>query len=160
MAGRSGNRCGDAAPHGAYPCQGDDRWCAIAVFSENEWRAFCGVLGNPEWTEKAEFATLSDRKKNEAELDRLTAEWTMKHTAAEVMRLMQAAGVAAGLVSRPEQLLDDPQLKHRNHFWYLNHSELGSYPHLGESFQLSQTPVAGRLPAPILGEHTISARAG
>ena len=78
----------------------------------------------------------------------------MKHTAAEVMRLMQAAGVAAGLVSRPEQLLDDPQLKHRNHFWYLNHSELGSYPHLGESFQLSQTPVAGRLPAPILGEHT------
>jgi benzylsuccinate CoA-transferase BbsF subunit len=154
IANRSGNYGDGAAPHAAYPCQGDDRWCAIAVFTDREWEAFCHVLGNPEWTRKAEFATLLGRKKNEEELNVLTATWTKKHAAEEVMRRMQAAGVAAGVVSKPGDILEDPQLNHRKHFWYLNHSELGNYPHLGQSFQLSQTPVEGRMAAPILGEHT------
>jgi benzylsuccinate CoA-transferase BbsF subunit len=154
IASRSGNQCDYAAPHAAYPCQGDDRWCAIAVFTDSEWKAFCNVLGNPEWTKRAEFADLPGRKKNEEELNALIAGWTEKHTAEEVMHLMQAAGVAAGIVSRPDDLLEDPQLRHRKHFWYIEHSELGSYPHLGESFQMSRTPVEGRMPAPTLGEHT------
>jgi len=31
VLGRRGNRDDMACPHGAYPCQGDDRWCVIAV---------------------------------------------------------------------------------------------------------------------------------
>ena len=38
---RNGNRIDYASPHGVFPCKGDDRWCAIAVFNENEWQAFC-----------------------------------------------------------------------------------------------------------------------
>ena len=59
----------------------------------------------------------------------------------------------AGTVA-PDDLMEDPQLKHREHFWWIQHSELGNYPHIGESFQLSETPVKPRLPAPSLGEHT------
>ena len=154
IASRSGNRCDHAAPHAAYPCQGDDEWCAIAIFNDQEWEAFCHVLGNPEWTQKAEFSTLLGRKKNEEELNALTAGWTGKHSAEEVMHLMQAAGVAAGVVKAPADLLEDPQLNHRKHFWNIKHSELGDYLHLGQSFQLSQTQVEGRMAAPILGEHT------
>jgi benzylsuccinate CoA-transferase BbsF subunit len=154
IASRSGNRCDHAAPHAAYPCQGDDEWCAIAVFNDQEWQAFCQALGNPEWAQKAEFSTLLGRKRNEEELNALTAEWTGKHSAEEVMHLMQAAGVAAGVVKAPADLLEDPQLNHRKHFWNMKHSELGDYLHLGQSFQLSQTQVEGRMAAPILGEHT------
>ena len=154
IASRSGNRCAYAAPHAAYPCQGDDRWCAIAVFTDQEWEAFCGALGSPEWTRKVEFATLLGRKKNEDELNALIAGWTGNYPAEEVMLLMQEAGIAAGIVLGPEDLLEDPQLSHRKHFWHLDHSELGNYPHLGESFQLSRTPVEPRMAAPILGEHT------
>ena len=32
-----------AAPHGAYPCAGEDRWLAIACFTEDEWRALTTV---------------------------------------------------------------------------------------------------------------------
>ena len=32
-----GNRIAYAAPHGIYRCKGDDRWCAIAVFTDAEW---------------------------------------------------------------------------------------------------------------------------
>ena len=70
------------------------------------------------------------------------------------MHLMQAAGIAAGEVKDSSQLMEDPQLKHRKYFWYIDHSELGKYPHLGESFQLSETPISARMPAPKLGEHT------
>ena len=40
IAGRQGNRDPYAAPHGVYPCRGAGRWVAIAVFTEEEWRAF------------------------------------------------------------------------------------------------------------------------
>lgn len=154
IANRSGNSSDYAVPHAAYPCKGNDRWCAIAVFTDQEWQAFCNVLGDASLAREFKFATLLGRKKNERELDARIAEWTKKHTAEEVMHLMQAAGVAAGVVRGPDDLLEDPQLDYRKHFWYMDHGELGTYPHLGESFQLSQTPVEGRMPAPRLGEHT------
>ncbi|MBN2062744.1 MAG: CoA transferase [Deltaproteobacteria bacterium] len=154
IAGRSGNRCAYAAPHAVYPCRGEDQWCAIAVFSDEEWRSFCRVLGDPEWTVMEKFSSFSGRKSNEDELDSQIASWTRKHSADEVTRLMQSAGIAAGVVNSSEQLLADPQLKHRNFFWYMNHGELGEYPHIGEAFQLSETPVEGRMAAPALGEHT------
>src|SRR5581483_3117044 len=33
----AGNDRADAAPHGAYPCRGNDRWCAIAVETDEQW---------------------------------------------------------------------------------------------------------------------------
>jgi benzylsuccinate CoA-transferase BbsF subunit len=154
VAERTGNECEYAAPHGAYPCKGDDRWCAIAVFTNQEWEAFCNVLGNPEWSGRPEFATILGRKRVEEDLNALIAQWTRQRTAEEVMDLMQAAGVPAGVILAPDDLLRDPQLTHRGHIWHIEHGELGNHPHIGESFQLSETPVAPRMPAPLLGEHT------
>jgi benzylsuccinate CoA-transferase BbsF subunit len=62
---RSGNRLEYASPHGVFPCLGKDRWCAIAVFNDKEWQAFCDVVGNPAWTKDNRFATLKSRKANE-----------------------------------------------------------------------------------------------
>ena len=152
--GRIGNHHPWAAPHGAYRCQGDDRWCAIAVFTDEEWEAFCKALGNPPWTEDPKFATLASRKANEEELDRLVEGWTAALAAEEVMERLQAAGIGAGVVQNGKDLLEDPQLKHRHHFWYLNHPEMGVCAYDGPVFKLSDTPSELRMPAPCLGEHT------
>ncbi len=64
----SGNRLTYAAPHGVYRCKGDDRWCAITVFTEEKWKLFCDVIGNPPWTLEERFATLLRRKENEESL--------------------------------------------------------------------------------------------
>ena len=152
--GRIGNHHPSAAPHGAYRCQGDDRWCAIAVFTDEEWEAFCKALGNPPWTEDPKFATLASRKANEEELDRLVEGWTAALAAEEVMERLQAAGIGAGVVQNGKDLLEDPQLKHRHHFWYLNHPEMGVCAYDGPVFKLSDTPSELRMPAPCLGEHT------
>ncbi len=60
---QSGNRDVNAAPHGCFRCLGDDRWCAIAVYSDEDWHAFCKALGNPAWSKETKFATLTGRKR-------------------------------------------------------------------------------------------------
>ena len=150
---RMGNRDPNAAPHGAFPCLGDDRWCAIAIFTEEEWQSFCNVIGNPEWTRDPKFATLSLRKENEDELEALVAEWTKGQKAEYVMELMQSAGIAAGVVQTAEEVLADPQLQIRNHFVPLNHSVIGPHLYQTVAYQLSRTPWEMRMPAPCMGEH-------
>lgn len=149
-----GNRCAYAAPHGAYRCRGDDEWCAVAVFNDREWTAFCTAIGGPKWSRDPKFATLLGRKHNEDELDRLVEQWTLQHTAREVMEIMQAAGVPAAMVANGKDLHEDPQLRHRHHFWKLEHPEMGITAYETVSFRLSKTPPEVQRPAPCLGEHT------
>jgi benzylsuccinate CoA-transferase BbsF subunit len=154
VAGREGNRYPNAAPHGAFPCRGDDRWCAIAVFTDEEWESFCKVIGNPAWTKKPEFSTLLARKKNEDELERLVGEWTVNHTAEEVMNMMQQNGVPAGVLQNAQDLQDrDPQLKHRNFYRTLNHPVTGEIHAPRDVIVFSKVPCELNR-APLLGEHT------
>lgn len=153
---RMGNRLSYAAPHGVYRCQGDDRWCAIAVFTDDEWQAFCRIVSaEQEWCHEERFATLEGRKEHEDALDRLVEGWTSTRTAEEVMETLQAAGVPAGVVQTGRDVLDnDPHLKARGYYVYLDHPEAGRTAYDGPGFRLSKTPGRLRSPAPLLGEHT------
>ncbi|MDY7019602.1 MAG: CoA transferase, partial [Chloroflexota bacterium] len=154
QGGRRGNEHSYACPHGAYCCKGQDRWCAIAVFNDEEWKAFGDVLDNPRWLNDAKFATLYGRKEHEDELNKLVEEWTVNFSAEEVMTLLQSAGVAAGVIKDPRDIYFDPQLRQREHFWPIQHEELDYFYHLGQASKLSQTPAKHWRPAPCLGEHT------
>ncbi len=149
----NGNRLDYAAPHGIYRCKGDDRWCAIAVFTSDEWENFCEVIGNPTLAKDSRFATLLNRKQNEDELDSLVEAWTSEHTAEEVMNLMQASGVAAGVVADGKDQAEDPQLAHYQFFEEREHPVTGKMPfYHGPCFRLSDTPYEiGR--ATLIGEH-------
>jgi benzylsuccinate CoA-transferase BbsF subunit len=153
VADRKGNKLPYAVPHNAYRCQGDDRWCVIAVFTDEEWESFCKVIGNPAWTDHPKFSTLLKRKKNEDELNKLVEEWTINHSAEEVMTMMQQAGVAAGLVENAEDLQEhDPQLKHRNFYRSLEHPKQGKYVAPRSIFTVSKVTCQLQR-APLLGEH-------
>ena len=58
-----------AAPHGVYKTLGYRQWVAISIFSEDDWRTFKGIMGNPAWADRPAFATLHARKENEDELN-------------------------------------------------------------------------------------------
>jgi benzylsuccinate CoA-transferase BbsF subunit len=149
---RNGNRDPHAAPHGAYPCRGADQWCVIAVFSDEEWCAFCRATGHPEWCDDTRFARLPARKQNEDALDQLIAEWTAQRTPHEVMETLQAVGVRAGVVNHLKDLFCDPQLKHRNQWRELPHAELETFHYEAPPYMLSETPCELR-PSPLIGEH-------
>ena len=153
VAERRGSRLPYAAPHNIYPCRGEDCWCAITVFSDEEWGGFCEAAENAEWTREPRFATLLGRKENEEELDRLVTEWTRKFSAEEVMRKLQAKGVRAGVVMNTRDLHQDPQLEYRRHFVEMEHREIGKHRYEDESYRLSETPAEFRMAAPCLGEH-------
>ena len=151
---RSGNRSRWAAPHGAYPCKGNDRWCALAIFTGKEWQTFLKTIGNPEWGRDPRFTTLEARQQNEDELDTLVSTWTLTQSAEEVMVLLQAAGLAAGVVQTAEDLLErDPQVKHRGYFPRLEHPVMGWCAHYDWPVKFSRTP-AVICPPPIFGEYT------
>jgi len=170
---RAGNRIPHAAPHGCYPCKGEDReisvvtpsgptsvkredrWCVIAVFTDAHWRALCTAMGNPPWTKDPKFASLVSRKENEDELDRLTGEWTGRRSPEEVMLLLQEAGVPAAVAQDAEDILvHDPHLRSREYYVYLDHPETGHSAYDGIPFKLSETPGKLSRPAPRIGEHT------
>ena len=151
---RIGNGSPYVAPHSVYSCKGDDRWCTIAVHNDEEWQRLCSEIGHPEYIDDPRFDTMANRKENEEELNRIIESWTAGFTAEEVMARLQATGVPAGVVENCSDTYNDPQLKRRNIYWEMEHSETGTFTHLGQSFQLSKTPAKAYSPSPLLGEHT------
>ncbi len=151
---RMGNRLEYAAPHGVYRCQGDDQWCAIAVFSAAEWEALCRVTERKDLPADGRFASLEERQRNAQELDRIIESWTRQRSAGEVMERLQREGVAAGVVQDVEDLLlRDPQLKERGHWTTVPHPEAGKL--IGEDWGFrfidGPRPLFNR--PPLLGEH-------
>lgn len=147
---RTGNRLphGGGAPHGAYRCQGDDRWVAISVFTDEEWGDFVEALDNPDWAADPRFASSDARERNADALDVCVETWTVERTAEEAMTRLQAAGIAAGVVQSGADLSRDPQLKERGFFRRVP-------DHLGEvriiesaPYKLSRTPGAVNRGAP------------
>jgi benzylsuccinate CoA-transferase BbsF subunit len=151
---KMGNAHNCFVPHGVYRCKGEDRWCAIAVCSDEDWKRFCAVIGKPQLTQDPRFSTLLGRKENEKELDGLVEAWTAIYSAEEVMHRLQEAGIAAGVVKNSQDVLNDPQLRERGLYWVLHHPELGEVTHLGQPYVLSKTPARPYRPAPCMGEHT------
>jgi crotonobetainyl-CoA:carnitine CoA-transferase CaiB-like acyl-CoA transferase len=136
-----GNRSLNAAPHGCYPCVGDDRWCVLSVESEEDWERFCEVLGRPAWSRDPRFATLASRLEHVQELDALIAEWTRGQVDYDLMKIFQEAGIAAGVVQNTEDLLrHDPQLAARNFFEEIPHFVKGSVTAAGIPLGLTGTP--------------------
>ena len=116
MPPRIGNRDRFSAPHGVYQCQGDDRWCAIAVQTPEHWEAFCRAIGSPDWCSEAVFSTLESRLANQDRLDELVGEWTATQTAEDAMTKLQEAGVPASLVSQGQDIHESEHLKAREFY--------------------------------------------
>jgi crotonobetainyl-CoA:carnitine CoA-transferase CaiB-like acyl-CoA transferase len=141
-----------AAPYGCYKCSGEDRWCVIAVFTEDEWQSLCGVLGNPAWSEEDKFSSMAGRMKHKEILDRHMGEWTAGQTAENVADGLQQAGIAAGVVQNAEDLANDPQLSACNFFTSLSHPVLGEIKADTYPIKFKNGRPAAWKASPMLGE--------
>jgi crotonobetainyl-CoA:carnitine CoA-transferase CaiB-like acyl-CoA transferase len=164
VAGRSGNRVPHAAPHGAFRCQEievttafgpkqEDRWIAIACTSDDDWSNLREALGDPAWARDERFATLAGRKLHEDDLEQKITEWTSQRSPEEAMTLLQAAGLAAGVVQNARDCMNDEHLQARDYYAFLEHAEAGRTAYDGSGFRLSKTPARFETAAPCLGEH-------
>ncbi|HVA23618.1 MAG TPA: CoA transferase [Chloroflexota bacterium] len=150
-----GNRQAGAAPRGAYPTSGDDKWCVISVHGEAEWRRFCQATGNPGWAEDERFATILSRERHQTELDGLVAGWTRQHSGEEIMAVLQAAGIAAAPVQDVEdQFARNEQFAARGLFISMEEPEMGPVVTESPPVKMSETPPRVYAHAPLIGEHT------
>ena len=146
---RRGNGHPTMAPHNVYPCHGDDRWVAIAVEDDDQWQALVRVMGTPAWAGEADFAGASGRHERQKEVDGRIAEWTREQDHREVMELLQAAGVPAGAVLHPEEMLEDPQLLHRGFYRDVPGTDLRT---VSPGWQFAGTPMPVTAPPPEFGQ--------
>jgi crotonobetainyl-CoA:carnitine CoA-transferase CaiB-like acyl-CoA transferase len=151
---RLGNRDPHLAPQGAYPCAGEDEWCALTVADDAAWKALRSVLGDPEWASAPALATAAGRLAHHDDIDAHLAAWTRRQDAAEVERQLRAAGVPAGKVQRSCDLRTDPQYTHYGFYRRLEHAEVGIVPYSGHQYRIRGYDHGPRFAAPMLGQHT------
>ena len=153
--GRSGRRHGndddEMAPHGVYPCAGEDRWIAIACRNDDDWRALAGALGRDDLADIDGPA----RRTRRAELDLIVAAWTASHPAGALEALLIDLGVPAHVVQHSPECAEDPQLRHQGHLVLVEHPEHGTLTVEASRVDLSVTPSEFVRGAPTLGLHTI-----
>jgi benzylsuccinate CoA-transferase BbsF subunit len=152
VAPTKGNRTTQFAPYNCYPCQGEDRWCVIAVSNEEEWQQLCRALDSPQWAEDPKFQNMESRLKNADELDRKVEEWTRQHTPHQVMKILQSFKVAAGAVQNSEDLYLDPQLRAGGHMLEMDWNS-GKITFDRPPVHLAEGEKEGSEGAALLGQH-------
>jgi benzylsuccinate CoA-transferase BbsF subunit len=110
-----GNRHPTMAPHGIYPCGAppSDDYIAIAVETDDEWRALCRVMGDPAWSTDARFTDTWERLHHQDELDERLSAWTRRYSSTELTERLQAEGVAAFPVLTALRIVEDEHLRAR-----------------------------------------------
>jgi crotonobetainyl-CoA:carnitine CoA-transferase CaiB-like acyl-CoA transferase len=141
------------APYGCYPCRGDDTWIIIACASDEAWQSMIGLIGTSSWAADPRFSQKSGRKEHRDELDQKVSQWTRKWTPRQLFRLLQEAGIAAGIPMSGEDLYYDVHLRARGHIVETETEPWGKITHHGLPGIPSLSAANAARPAPWIGAH-------
>ncbi len=153
---RSGGRHPLFAPWGVYPCIGAEPWITVTVETGEQWRGLCDVLGMD--AEDPGFASATDRKQREDELDSALATRTRLHDGLALERRLTSAGVPAAVLRNTLDVLYDPHLEARGYWQWRERAYVGNQPNPSAPFRPvaddgASRPYAVEWPAPTLGQH-------
>ena len=148
-----GNADSQHSPHNVYRCKGDDRWLAIAVAGEDEWRALCTVIDRLDLLRGATLSDSQDRREQQQRIDAAISEWTQQREDYEAMHTLQNAGISAAPYLSPERVFTDPQLREGGFFstHIASDGKQRDLPALGWRFEGGPEPRITA--APVLGKH-------
>jgi itaconate CoA-transferase len=151
VPGRAGLRHNMVTPYGAYACA--DGPVNFAIQNEREWRRFCEqVMEQPLLAADERFAGNGRRLENRKELEALIEADFARHTKAEILEKLEAAGIANGAVNDVEDVARHPQLQARSRWQQVN-TETGPIAALTPPHNLQDAPPRMG-PVPALGQHT------
>jgi crotonobetainyl-CoA:carnitine CoA-transferase CaiB-like acyl-CoA transferase len=137
---RAGNRHPLYAPHGVFPSAGADKWVFVAATDAAMRQALAKIVGG--------------------EGEGAIAAWTRQRSADEAMETLQRAGVVAGAVRHPVELIDDPHLAARGFWQWIERAHVGRHPQPSASYREAGAPVAVTTPAATLGQYNEAVLSG
>jgi crotonobetainyl-CoA:carnitine CoA-transferase CaiB-like acyl-CoA transferase len=155
---REGNRSALAAPQGLYACADGpgavDRWLALSVASDAQWRALRELLGRPDWALDPALDTRAGRRAAHDALDARLRDWTRGRDRDALVAELRARGIPASPVVNASRVLRaNPQLEARGYFETPAHPVVGPMPLPTLPFRFASAPRWIRTPAPTLGQH-------
>lgn len=131
----------------------DGRWVVIAANVDAVFRRLMGALGRPSLADDERFATHAARSAHKRELEDVIAAWAETLDAAELDRVLDAAGVPCGPVNRVSDIFADPQFRAREMLIAVDDPVIGRYTAPGVVPKLSATPGRVRWAGPEPGAH-------
>jgi crotonobetainyl-CoA:carnitine CoA-transferase CaiB-like acyl-CoA transferase len=151
-----GNELAGDAPRGVFPCAGDDEWIAITIRDTDDFRRLAAVMARADLASDPRYADPGGRVAARADLEGALTAWTREREPGAAAEQLQAAGIPAGMMHRPEDLLSDPHLLARRFLTWMSHPHLARRPiptgRAPAVFLRLPDPPLG--PAPLMGEHT------
>ncbi len=148
---RLGNRSAHHAPHGVFPCAGEDEWIVVQVRTEAQWRAFVDYAAANGAADLRGFGDVADRLARVDELERAVAAFTAGQVAELLTADLQTAGVPAGHVASGLELADDPHLAARGFWKMMERDYVGVLPHPAAPYRVGDQPFDIDNVAPTLG---------
>jgi succinyl-CoA---D-citramalate CoA-transferase len=135
----TGTRLPRIAPSNVYQSQ-DGKWVVIAANHDTLWRRLAKLIGRPELAEDERFADHHARGENEDLLDELIGGWAKQHTAEELDRLVNEAGVVCAPVYDAADVYADPYFRERGLLVQYEDEVHGTVTGPGVVPQLTGTP--------------------
>ena len=148
---RRGNRDPYGPPTASYQ-SADGEW--IYIYAGTLFARFAAAIGRPELLQDPRFCSFEARQKNGPAVEQIAIDWIGARPAAEVLEVLRAAEVPCAKVATIDDVIADPQLKHREQIVEVEHPGIGPVPMQGVTVRLSDTPLSIRRAIPALGEHS------
>ena len=152
---RIGNRHEYFAPHGCFPCKGNDEWVVLAIRNDDDWKSLCSLLGQNNLAQDNRFKDPLSRHSNQDYVDPLIREWTLQYKQTQVMEILQNNGIPCGAVLNALGMLSDPNFRARGFFERVDHTPetgLGTREYVSRGWRLGSSDVTIRGQAPQIGE--------
>ncbi|MDG2277849.1 MAG: CoA transferase [Pseudomonadales bacterium] len=142
----------DMAPHGIYPCQGEDHWIAISCRHDTDWQKLATVI-DADWTGPFEQAV--HRVAHQDELDQKLISWTQNADKFELQTQLRALPIPAAAVLKPAERIDEDPSTARFGLWpTVEHTAIGKARVDGLPVHFSDSDWHMARGAPCLSEHT------
>lgn len=138
---RMGNTLPFTAPRNAYPTR-DGRWIAVSCSTQRTAQRLLEAIGRPELIDDERFNDNRRRVENAAALDACIIPWTSARDYDEIMALFEGAGVTAGPVYGPSEILSDEHVLARGSVVTMHDDDLGELVMQAPVPRLTRTPGA------------------
>lgn len=153
---RTGNEDPVHVPSNVYRAKGEDRWVAISVCSDDEWKTLTKLMSHPGMAEDFKYKDESSRRANRLQIDQIVSEWVQDKEPMELMMTLQEHGIACGPVFNSRDLMVNEQMRHRKFYQMINHKfGIGARPIIGRPYRFKNRTIKISKPAPGFGENTL-----
>jgi len=150
---RNGARDRYSAPANNYLCK-DGRYVHLNAGNDMMFPRFCKVAGLDHLLQDERFSAHAARMQNVQVIEAIVGGWAAQHDADDVVELLAKADVPCGKVTTIGEMVENPQLRHREQIVAIDHPTIGKLPMHGVTLRFSDTASAIRVPPPSIGQHT------